>query len=320
MTSTLHHRVPGALKITAEQQRRFTEDGFFLVENALTPAEIEQLVAVTDALADTARHARCLTAGAPIRVRNIVARDRAYLNLLDHPVILPFVVDVIGTRIQLRGSNLDVRPPIPTRERSAGPDPSDGAMHWHRDEPSGGWPTVDGVVPFLEIKVGYFLTDLTRPRSGELRIIPGSHRLPGPPGHDDGATGDPLNVAGINVAPGTALVWRTSLLHQVAANHSGITRKCVYLAYQHRWLRPSDYVTTPGDLLASCNSIQRQLLGGVANPANYVKDADVEPCSTYWAPGPGDLPLQEWAEHCGLAAGHAVTHDVAIRHRQPGTR
>jgi ectoine hydroxylase len=318
MISELHRPVSGALKITAEQQRRFVEDGYFLVENALTPAEIERLVAVTDALADAARHARGLTAEAPIRVRNVVARHRAYLDLLDHPVILPLVVDVIGTRIQLRGSNLDVRPPLPPRERSAGPDTSDGAMHWHRDEPSGGWPTVDGVVPFLEIKVGYFLTDLTHPHSGALRIIPGSYRLPGPTGHQDDATRDPLNVVEINVAPGTALVWRTSLLHEAAANYSGITRKCVYLAYQHRWLRPSDYVNAPGDLLANCNPIQRQLLGGVTDSCNYVNDADVEPCSTYWAPGRGDLPLQEWAERCGLAADHVACHDVTTLHRPSG--
>lgn len=317
MTSTSRQRVPGALKITAEQQRRFIEDGYFLVENALAPAEIERLILITDALAGAARRARGLAEDAPIRVRNVVARHRAYLDLLDHPVILPLVVDVIGTRIQLRGSNLDVRPPLPPSERSTGPDRPDPVMHWHRDEPSGGWPTVDGVVPFLEIKVGYFLTDLTRPHSGALCIIRGSHRLPGRPGHADGATGDPQNVVEINAAPGTALIWRTSLLHQVAANHSDITRKCVYVAYQHRWLRPSDYVTAPGDLLASCNPIQRQLLGGVANPANYVKDADVEPCSTYWTPRDEDLPLQAWAERRGLAAGHLANHDLATPYRQP---
>jgi ectoine hydroxylase len=315
MTNTLHRRVPGALKITERQRRCFDEDGFFLVEDALTPAEIERLIAVTDDLAGRARRARGLPADAPVRVRNIVARHPAYRDLLDHAAMLPFVVDVLGTRIQLRGSNLDVRPPIPAARRSAGPDPSDFAMHWHRDEPSGGWPTVDGVVPFLEIKVGYFLTDLTRPRSGALRVIPGSHRLPDKTGPGAGGPGDPPNVTEINVAHGTALIWRTSLLHDVAANYSGTTRKCLYLAYQHRWLRPSDYVTAPGDLLAECNPIQRQLLGGVADPANYVKDAGVEPCSTYWTPGRGDLPLQEWAQHQGLPAGHAVTHDVTTPRR-----
>jgi ectoine hydroxylase len=316
--TTLHDRVPGTLKITREQQRRFDEDGFFLIDNALSEAETERLILVTDALADTARGTRGLPAWAPVRVRNIVARHPAYRDLLDHPAILPLVVDVIGTRIQLRGSNLDVRPPTPAEERPAGPDPSDFAMQWHRDEPFGGWPTVDGVVPFLEIKVGYYLTDLTGPCSGALRLIPGSHRIPSQRAHDGGVSGDPPNVIEINVAPGTALVWRTSLLHNVAANHSDTTRRCLYLAYQHRWLRPSDYVTAPDDLLAACNPIQRQLLGGVADPANYIKDADIEPCSTYWTPGRADLPLQEFAERHGLAVGRTNAHDVSTPQRQTG--
>jgi ectoine hydroxylase len=311
MTSTLD-RVPGALKITSEQRRRFDEDGYFLVENALTPAEVDQLITVVDAFADAARRARGLPAQAPVRVRNIVARHRAFRDLLDHPAILPLVVDVIGTRIQLRGSNLDVRPPIPAPERAAGPDPSDFAMHWHRDEPQDGWPTVNGVVPFLEIKVGYYLTDLTRPGSGALRIIPRSHRFPDRPAGDE-----PPNIAEINVAAGTALVWRTALLHDVAPNHSDLTRKCLYLAYQHRWMRPSDYVTATDELLAECTPVQRQLLGGVADPANFVKDADVEPCSTYWTPGRADLPLQEWAERRGLAAGRAAYHDVTTPAEPP---
>ena len=41
-----------ALKITREQRRRFAEDGFFLVEKALTAAEIEQLGALVDTYAD----------------------------------------------------------------------------------------------------------------------------------------------------------------------------------------------------------------------------------------------------------------------------
>lgn len=313
MTS-IDHRVPGALQITGEQRRRFDDDGYFLVENALSAAEVQRLTAVVDVVADAGRRARGLPASAPIRVRNIVARHSAFRALMDHPAILPLVVDVIGTRIQLRGSNLDVRPPIPAVERAAGPDPADFAMHWHRDEPHGGWPTVDGVVPFLEIKVGYYLTDLTRPASGALRIIPGSHRLPDRP-----ADGDPPNAVEIGVASGTALVWRTSLLHDVRPNHTGTTRKCLYLAYQHRWMRPSDYVTAPDDLLAECNPIQRQLLGGVTDPANAVKDADVEPCSTYWTPGRGDLPLQEWAERHGLHGDHAGIHDITTLRRYPST-
>jgi ectoine hydroxylase-related dioxygenase (phytanoyl-CoA dioxygenase family) len=299
MTSTLDHPIPGRLAITAEQRRRFDVDGFFIVEDALTTTEVDQLVDVVDAFADGVRRSRGLPAHAPVRVRNIVARHLAFLDLLDHPTVLPLVVDVLGPGIQLRGSNLDVRPPAPPHDSAA----PDFATLWHRDEPAGGWPTVDGIVPFLEIKVGFYLTDLTHPASGALRIIPGSHRLPA---H---TTAD-VEPVEITVAPGSALIWRTSLLHDVGPNHTDRTRKCLYLAYQHRWLRPSDYITAPADLLARCNPIQRQLLGSLADPSSFVKDADVEPCSTYWTPSHADLPLLGWAQQHGYDPDQPANHDV----------
>lgn len=38
------------LQITPEQQRTFDEDGFFLVEDALSPTEVEELTEVVDEL------------------------------------------------------------------------------------------------------------------------------------------------------------------------------------------------------------------------------------------------------------------------------
>ena len=300
--------VPGTLKLTRAQRRSFDDDGFFLVEHALTAAEIETLIAVTDVFADAGRRARGLPGHAPIRVNNIAARHPAYRSLLDHATTLPLIVDVIGTRIHLRGSNLDVRPPIPAEERAVDPDPADFARHWHRDEPQGGWPTVNGVPPFLELKVGFYLTDLTRPGAGALRIVPGSHRLA-----DDAIPADPPDVVECAVAAGTAVVFRTSLMHDVAPNHGEHVRKCLYFAYQHRWLRPSDYVSVPEEVLAACSPVQRQLLGGFSDPTTMVKDRDVEPCSTYWTPLRADLPLQDWAQRHGLDPEQSVNHDVRAR-------
>jgi hypothetical protein len=298
MTATSDPRPPGAL--TAEQHRRFQRDGFFVVESVLTTGELDTLLAVVDEAAGAARRQRGLPEHAPVRVNHIVGRHPAFRRLLDHPAVLPLVVGVLGTNIQLRASNLDVRPPAPDA-----PDPDDFARHWHRDEPAGGWPTVDGVVPFLELKVGYFLTDLTPPGSGALQILPGSHRLAGPGQPEPQGRPEPVEVA---VPPGAVLVFRTSLLHTAGPNHSDRTRRCLYLAYQHRWLRPSDYLSVPAQLLAQCNPVQRQLLGAAATP---LKDPDVEPCSTYWTPTPADLPLRAWAQRHNLTTDQPGDHDVS---------
>lgn len=294
------------IEITAEQRRRFDTDGYFVVEGELSLDEVAELVDVIDFFDAAVRRDRGLPVDASVSVRNIVCRHPAFLRLLDRPRILGLIVDVLGPWIHLRGSNVDVRPPRQERDEAAG-HAQDRFSLWHRDEPAEGWPTVGGVVPFLELKVGYYLTDLTAPLSGALRLLPGSHRWPEARSLDAAPQSEPGadQIAEINVPAGAALIWRTSLLHRVTPNGSGRTRKCIYLAYQHRWLRPSDYVTAPADVLARCNPIQRQLLGALGERLCELRDPDVEPCSPYWTPRPEDVPLEAWARSRGWEGARA---------------
>jgi ectoine hydroxylase len=286
--------------VTADQRLRFDRDGYFLVEDELRGDEVAELIDVIDGIDAAVRRDRGLPADAPVSVRNVVCRHPAFQRLLDRASIMALVVGLLGPRIQLRGSNFDVRPPQPP----GGQEAADRFMAWHLDQPEGGWPTVGGVVPFMELKVGYYLTDLTAPRSGALRVRPGSHRRP--PGVQRDGTAPPDGVAELRVRAGTALIWHTSLLHQVAPNFSGRTRKCIYLAYQHRWLRPSDYVTAPAEVIARCNPVQRQLLGALGEGMCQLRDADVEPCSPYWTPRPEDVPLETWARAQGIRTAATV--------------
>lgn len=280
--------------LTADQRFRFDCDGYFLVEDELSGDEVAELTDVIDGIDATVRRDRGLSAGAAVSVRNIVCRHPAFQHLLDRARIIALVVSLLGPQIQLRGSNFDVRPSQPPGGQAV----ADRFSSWHLDQPEGGWPTVGGVVPFMELKVGYYLTDLTGPSSGALRVRPGSHRRP-PDARSDGSA-QPDRVAELDVRAGTAVIWRTSLLHQVAPNYSGRTRKCIYLAYQHRWLRPSDYVTVSAEVLARCNPVQRQLLGALGEGMCQLRDADVEPCSPYWTPRPEDVPLEAWARAHGI--------------------
>jgi hypothetical protein len=291
---------------TPEQRRRFADDGFFVVEDALTRAEVVALLAVVDAVDAQVRSDRRLAADALVRVRNIVCRHPAFLRLVDHPRLLPLVVGMIGPRIQIRGSNLDVRPTQSRGAHTAGLGAADSFFPWHRDEPYEGWPTVNGVPAFLELKVGLYLTDLRKRESGAICLVRGSHAR-SPRFADDGsAIVDPDDIVEINVSAGTALVWRTALLHCVAPNFSSHPRKCLYLAYQHRWLRPSDYISVPEHVLAQCSPIQRQLLGSGGDRPLIVHDPDVEPCSPYWTPAPDEVPLEAWAAARGLTADHDI--------------
>src|SRR5690606_17312416 len=100
------------LSITEAQRHQFDEDGFFLVEDALSPTEVSELIALADELYETYRVERKRGPHDAAQWRNIVALHPRFRQLIDHPKMLPMVVDLIGYNIQIRTSHLDVRPPV----------------------------------------------------------------------------------------------------------------------------------------------------------------------------------------------------------------
>ena len=102
----------------------------------------------------------------------------------------------------------------------------------------------------------------------------------------------------LNVAPNTALLWRTQLWHCVTPNLSKRVRKVFYVGYHYRWLRPTDYIQQDPALIARSSPIRRQLLGAL-DPSGDPLGSDPfwEPSSRYWLiKNADDVPLREWAE------------------------
>ena len=285
------------LQLTDAQRCQFDEDGFFLVEDALTPAEIEELTGVIDGMYEQAYRERNLGPHDAFQWRNVVAQHSVFRNLIDHPKMLPLVVDLIGYNIQIRTSHLDVRPPVQPEVAQKPLGARDSFFPWHSDAPNFGWPTVEGVIPYMEMKIGYYLTDLTEHNSGAICVVRGSHKRPQRDAQGNVIV-DPKDIVEVNVRPGTALVWRTALLHCVTPNLSDHARKCLYYGYHPRWIRPSDYDHQDPAIMADCNPIQRQLLGELGDGSqNYNGDDPlVHPVSRYWRPQDTDIPLKAWAE------------------------
>ena len=250
-----------------------------------------------DELYDRYRRERNIGPRQAFQMRNIAA-DSLFKELVDYPPILPLVVDLMGYNIQLRTSHLDVRPPQDPADGEHELGAPDSFFPWHADGPNYGWPAVDGVLPFMEMKVGYYLTDLTQPLSGAICVVRGSHRQ-SPWIDEDARRVDPTRIVEVNVAPGTALVWRTALYHCLTPNLSDQPRKCLYYGYQHRWIRPSDYEHQAPDVLAGCDPVRRQLLGelGTGSTAYAGDDPLVLPVSRYWRPQDEDIPLKAWTEN-----------------------
>ena len=188
--------------ITSEQRRQFEEDGFFLVHNALSQDAIADLKNSIEVLARQHRERSQEAPNAPLRMGNIVALDHRFLQLVDHPQTLPLVLDVLGYNIQLRASQLDYRPPRQQTESRL-----DRFLEWHVDAPSSGWPLTHGIQPFMEVKVGFYLTDLLSPDCGALLLVRGSHREAADWCDARNRVLDQNRVVEIRVEAGTAIVW-----------------------------------------------------------------------------------------------------------------
>jgi ectoine hydroxylase-related dioxygenase (phytanoyl-CoA dioxygenase family) len=295
--------------MTQQQRADFDERGYVLIEDFFTAAELQRLLDAIDEVAERVRAVKGLGPGDPFALRNALTHHEAFLDLIDHPRMLPLVVDAIGWNIQIRTTHLDYRPPYPPDLTPGELGTGKGADHaagyknvvWHPDL-AGPYlfegPSLDGRLPFMEIKVGYYLSDTTQPNSGALAVVPGSH-LRTPQELRDYDYRVPLDqVETLAVRAGTALVWRTAVWHTVTPNTSDIVRKVFYVGYNYRWMRPTDYLQQDPDLIARSNPIRRQLLGALATDSHPLgSDPDYEPSSQYWLTRDWEnVPLRAWAE------------------------
>jgi ectoine hydroxylase len=300
-----------AVALTDEQRRAFDEDGYVLLHDFFAPDEYRRLMDAIDEVAARYRREKGLSEDTHFGVRNALAKHEAFLDLIDHPRMLPLVVDTIGWNVQVRTTHLDYRPPYPKElvagelGTGAGEDHKAGYRNvvWHPDL-AGPYlfegPSLDGRLPFMEIKVGYYLSDLRAPNSGELYVVPGSHKRH-PQELRDMDHRVPMDQAvALRVPANTALLWRTAVWHCVSPNLSDLVRKVFYVGYHYRWLRPTDYAEQDPALLARSSPIRRQLLGALAtggDPMAGSKDPEWEPASQHWIPRDwADVPLKAWAE------------------------
>ena len=239
-------------------------------------------------------------------MRNALAQHDAFLDLIDHPRILPLVIDAIGWNIQIRTTHLDYRPPYPQDIRAGAIGTGQGSdqqagyrnLKWHPDLAS---PelflahSLDGRLPFMEIKVFYTLFDMTQSGCGNLWLVPGSYKRPPSELHAMKNLVPAEQSLELKLPAGSAVLWRTATWHCVGPNQSQQTRKIMHVGYHYRWLRPTEYIEQNPELLVRSSPIRQQLLGALPNDKNPLgNNPEIAPSSQYW--NTADLPLRTWAE------------------------
>jgi ectoine hydroxylase-related dioxygenase (phytanoyl-CoA dioxygenase family) len=249
----------------------FERDGYLVLRDALDPGDVAFYASVVDGLYGRRRRAGELGDDGAMHVLGAVASCPDLAPLIDHQRVLGFVWSILGWNVHVYHSHIDVHPPV------AGPVPPRFA--WHQDGGRQNRELETDPRPRLSIKAAYWLSDLSQPGRGNLKVVPGSHltnRIEGPPRRDM-RWPDPPGAIEVIVRPGDVVLFDRRLWHARSTNRSRITRRAVFFGYTYRWIRSRDDVPTRD---AGFTPVQRQLLGLCDGDGDHA-----------WGHEPEDVPL-----------------------------
>jgi len=159
--------------IPQEQIRQFDEKGYLIVRNVLDKKTISRLVVASDHLIDSdlETNRQSNPTGLYDGFRNTITLNDAYIPLIRHPKILPLVVHLLGSNLQLMTSHLIYKyPNLDTPETHRAPG-------WHRDYLQAMMALGHHSIPRIELKCAFYFTDLSQPKSGNTMVVPGSNLL-----------------------------------------------------------------------------------------------------------------------------------------------
>ncbi len=246
--------------LTHTQKQQWQEHGYLLMKEVLTAQEIEKLSAVVDEMDSEFRQTEGVNTDTVFDRRNVMEDNDIFVDLIDHPVTFPIVLELLGPYIQLSMSEVIVRPPNPKDK---------GYLHTDGGQAMRGIRVSQTSSP-LQLKIHYFLTDLDNPQSGNFTVVPGTHNRPFP---ESGIPDGPYipDAVQLNVKAGDAAFFPHALWHGVVGNQSEQPRKTLIYCYSHHCFRPFDYEKASPELLERCTPRQRRLIGDIGEwkPGSY---------------------------------------------------
>jgi len=144
------------------------------------------------------------------------------------------------------------------------------------------------------VKLAYWLSDVSEPGRGNLKVVPGSHlvnRIDGPPRRDI-RWPDPEGAIEVTAGPGDAVFFDRRIWHARSRNYSQHTRKAVFFGYTYRWTAIRDGLAPirASDWSGRLTPVQQQLLGGAEDPGG----------DHAWGHDPATTPLYGWLNERGL--------------------
>jgi hypothetical protein len=165
--STTARSAAPSVPMTAEQRATFERDGYLIIRGALYPDEVAGAHDAIDRVYACMAKAGSLGPDGSMHLLSAVANCPEVAGLTDHPATFPNVWSTLGWNIHVYHSHLDVHPPV----RVSMPFRFD----WHQDGGRQNREIETTPRPRLSVKLAYWLSDLTEPGRGNLKVVPGSH-------------------------------------------------------------------------------------------------------------------------------------------------
>jgi hypothetical protein len=275
-----------ASPIPAAEREQFDRDGYLIIRAALAPDEVRRYADALDRVYAAATATGRVPDGAAMHQLSAVANCPEAAALLDHPATFRYVWSLLGWNIHVYHSHLDVHPPL------RGPRPF--RFEWHQDGGRQNRELETAPRPRLSVKLAYWLSDVSEPGRGNLKVVPGSHLanwIPGPPRRDV-EWPDPDGAVELTPAAGDVVLFDRRLWHARSGNHSPHTRKAMFFGYTLRWIAirdENDGIWSAG-WAGRLSPVQRQLLGGLADAGG----------DHAWGHYPADTPLYGWLKERNL--------------------
>ncbi len=264
-------------QLTDEERADFEAQGYLIIRNALPKDIVSRAKAALDKVEAKHRKQHGLTSDEHMNHLDAIGEDDVLLELLDWPTTFPKVWGALGPYIQLYHSHYIVTPPLPEgREKKR--------LGWHQDSGRLNNDIESDPRPRISVKIGFFLTDASKPGRGNFHVLPGSHLSNTLPTESSEAIS-------VLVSAGDAVMFDRRVWHAGSQNFSEITRKVLFFGYSYRWLKPRDDMTVEHYMERS-DPIRRQLLG--ASPTGGFG---------FTSPEDEDIPLKQWLERQGILPG-----------------
>jgi ectoine hydroxylase len=214
----------------------FDNNGYLVLERLLTGEHLTRLREALDHAIARRRFAQ--ERGLPqtgmthvqdqnTRIFYILDDDPLFLDLVDWPAMWPYVTGLLNERPHHHASDAIVEY-----------GPMGRSMGWHQDGHDNAFRGLRSPIPLLQLKVGYYLTDMTEGGQGNLCVAPGSHKTDLAPDPEDLQRTDLFpGAVEIRAPAGSAILFHNALWHSHGPwTQNDGARIMLYYAYEHPWM------------------------------------------------------------------------------------